>query len=112
MMSANAPPLMLISSTMPSKPVADVLLASILNRFLNVSCPPPGGTGILGVTSSVVPTVVLSGAKASLGALLGVVAEVTHATSLPVAALVQPAGRAGTTAPSKASVKLVVVTVV
>src|SRR5664279_5109186 len=96
MMSANAPPLILISSTMPSK------VDSMLNRFWKVTRPPAGAT-MVGVTNSVLPMLVTSGANASCGALTGLVVEVTQATSIPVAAVVHPAGRAGATATSKFS---------
>src|SRR5664279_847785 len=96
MMSANAPPLILISSTMPSK------VDSMLNRFWKVTRPPAGAT-MVGLTNSVLPMLVSSGANASLGALTGLVVEVTHATSIPVAAVVHPAGSAGATTPSKFS---------
>jgi len=51
-----------------------------------------------------------SGAKASFGALKGVVADVTHGDSAPLAVVVQPAGSAGATTPSKVWEKAVVVT--
>lgn len=105
-MSAKAPPLMLISSTIPSKPTEGVTpLDSMLKRFWKLTVPPPAGTAKLGVTSSVLPTVETSGANASLGALAGVVVEVTQSDSEPVAAVVHPAGNAGATTPSKFCVK-------
>src|SRR4051812_23803702 len=61
---------------------------------------------ISGVTNSLVAAVVTSLAKASLGALPGFVLEVTQLASDPVCALVQPAGSAGATTPSNASLKL------
>jgi hypothetical protein len=98
-MSWKAPPLMLISRTMPSKPL------SMLYKFLKVTCAGPAGTAIDGVTSSVLPTLFGSGAKASLDALEGLVVEVTHGLSTPLAAVVQPAGSAGAVTPSKLSEK-------
>src|SRR6478735_5154264 len=56
-----------------------------------------------GEISSVLPTPLGSGAKASLGAVSGVVVDVTHGDSVPVAAVVQPAGSAGAVTPSKFS---------
>src|SRR5678816_1971837 len=109
-MSLKAPPLILISRTIPSNPRVGVTpLASMLNRFLKVSCAPPAGTLIVGVSRVVLPMLLTSGAKASLGALFGFVAEVTQFTSTPVAAVTQPAGRAGGAAPSKFSLKVVTV---
>src|SRR6185295_9131139 len=99
-MSLKAPPLLLISSTMPSKPRVGVTpLASMLKRLRKVNCAPPAGTLMVGVSSVVLPMLLTSGANASLGALLGLVADVTHATSTPVAAVAQPAGRAGGVTP-------------
>ena len=49
------------------------------------------------------PTAFGSGAKASFGAVSGVVVDVTHGDSAPVAAVVQPAGSAGAVTPSKFS---------
>src|SRR5258706_15259638 len=77
----------------------------MLNWFLKVNYPPVAGTLMVGVSSTVLPTVVTSGANASFGALMGLVAEVTQATSLPLAAVTQPAGSAGAVTPSKFSVK-------
>src|SRR6185295_2194769 len=109
-MSLKAPPLMLISSTMPSNPLVGVTpLASILNRFLKVNCAPAAGTLMVGVSSVVLPMLLTSGANASFGALLGFVADVTQATSTPVAAVAQPAGNAGGVTPSKFSLNVVVV---
>jgi hypothetical protein len=96
-MSWKAPPLMLISSTMPSK------VFSMLYRFLKVSCAPPASTAKDGLTSSVLPTLFGSGAKASFGALDGFVVEVTQGTSTPLDAVVQPAGSAGALTASKFS---------
>src|SRR3982751_4870331 len=56
-----------------------------------------------GEISSVLPTVLGSGAKASLGAVSGVVVDVTQGDSAPVAAVVQPVGNAGAVTPSKFS---------
>src|SRR3982751_580167 len=56
-----------------------------------------------GEISSVLPTVLGSGAKASLGAVSGAVVDVTQGDSAPVAAVVQPAGNAGAVTPSKFS---------
>jgi len=56
-----------------------------------------------GEISSVLPTAFGSGAKASFGAVSGVVVDVTHGLSAPVAAVVQPAGSAGAVTPSKFS---------
>ena len=75
----------------------------MLKRFRKVKTPPAAGTAIIGVINSVLPTVVGSGANASLGALAGLVVEVTQGTSAPVAAVVHPAGSAGATTPSKFS---------
>jgi hypothetical protein len=86
---------MLISRTMPSK------VSSMLKRFWEVNIPPPAGAAIVGVINSVLPILLTSGANASFGALAGLVVEVTHATSAPVAAAVHPAGSAGATTPSK-----------
>src|SRR5450432_519789 len=61
-----------------------------------------------GVTNSVLPTLSTSGANASLGALAGVIVEVTHGSSAPVAAVVHPAGSAGAVTPSKFSAKVAV----
>lgn len=77
---------------------------------MNVTLAPPAATAKDGVTNSVLPTFPGPGAKASFGALKGLVADVTHGTSAPVAALVQPAGSAGATTPSKFSVKVAAVT--
>src|SRR5918911_1134216 len=61
---------------------------------------------MLGETNSVLPTVVGSGANVALGALsTGVLVTDTQADSPPVAAVVQPAGSAGATTPSKFCVK-------
>jgi hypothetical protein len=54
-----------------------------------------------GVINSVLPTAAGSGAKASFGAVSGVVVDVTHGDSAPVDAVVQPAGSAGAVTPSK-----------
>ena len=78
----------------------------MLKRFRKVKTPPPAGTAIVGVTNSVSPTVVGSGANASFGALSGVVVLVTQGTSAPEAVVVHPAGNAGATTPSKFSEKL------
>jgi hypothetical protein len=94
-MSWKAPPLMLISSTMPSK------VDSVAKLFLNVNWVAPAGRAMTGETSSVRPTVDGSGAKASFGALTGVVVEVTHGDSEPLAVVVHPAGSAGADTPSK-----------
>jgi hypothetical protein len=59
-----------------------------------------------GVTSSLVAAVVTSFENASLGALPGLVVEVTQFASVPVCAVVQPAGKAGATTLSNASVRL------
>ena len=75
----------------------------MLKRFRKVKTPPPAGTAIVGVSNSVLPTVVGSGANASLGAVSGLVVEVTHGDSAPVATVVHPAGSAGATTPSKFS---------
>src|SRR5438046_664974 len=103
-MSTNAPPLILISRTMPSNPV--VALASMLKRFWKVRIPPSAGTVVVGVTNSVLPLLFTSGAKASFGALAGLVVEVTHGTSTPVTAIVHPPGRVGAVTPSKFSEKV------
>src|SRR6185436_15911720 len=101
--SANAPPLILISSTMPSKPTVPVAGASILKRFSKVNIPPAAGATMVGESNWVLPTLVGSGAKASFGGLLGLVVEVTQGTSTPEASLDHPAGSAGVTTPSKFS---------
>src|SRR5258706_312481 len=88
---------MLISSTSPSNPL------SRLNRFLKLTCDPPAATTKFGETSSVLPMLLTSGAKASFGAVSGLVVDVTHGTSTPVAVVVQPAGSAGAVTPSKFS---------
>src|SRR4051812_11832459 len=95
MMSAYAPPLMLISSTMPSN------VLSVLKLLRKLSDSPPAGTANDGVISSVLPTAAGSGANASFGAVSGDVVDVTHADSAPVAAVVQPAGNAGAVTLSK-----------
>src|SRR5207249_2376070 len=102
--STNAPPLILISRTMPSKPVP--ALASMLKRFWKVNIPPPAGTAVVGVINSVLPLLVTSGANASFGALAGLAVEVTHGTSTPVTTVVHPPGRVGATMPSKLSEKV------
>src|SRR3954468_8491164 len=94
-MSAYAPPLMLISSTMPSNPLSVLKLLRKLN-----DCPAAGSANE-GVISSVLPTPLGSGAKASFGAVSGVVTDVTHGDSVPVATVVQPFGSAGAVTPSK-----------
>src|SRR6185436_17373495 len=58
---------------------------------------------IVGETSSLVAAVVISLEKAVLGALLGLVVDVTQLASVPVCVVVQPAGRAGATTLSKFS---------
>jgi hypothetical protein len=51
-----------ISRTIPSNPRVGVTpLASMLNRFLNVSCAPPAGTLIVGVSNVVLPILLTSG---------------------------------------------------
>src|ERR1700681_2120105 len=102
-MSANAPLLILISRTMPSKPV--VAFASMLKRFWKIKTAPSLGIAIVGVTNWVLPLFNTSGANAEFGALAGLVVEVTHGTSTPVAAVVHPAGRAGARTLSKFSEK-------
>src|SRR5436305_14708518 len=79
----------------------------MLKRFWKVRTPPPAGAAIVGVINSVLPILVTSGANASLGALAGLVVVVTHGTSIPVAAVVHPAGSAGATTPSKFCVNAV-----
>src|SRR5438045_7018712 len=78
----------------------------MLKRFWKLNTAPPTGAAITGVTNWVSPTLVTSGANASFGALAGLVVEVTQGTSIPVAAVVHPAGSAGATTPSKFSRKL------
>src|SRR6478609_1212625 len=56
-----------------------------------------------GEISSVLPTPLGSGANASFGAVSGVVVDVTHGDSVPVAAVVQPSGSAGAVTPSNVS---------
>src|SRR5205814_4535501 len=100
MMSLNAPPLMLMSSVMPSN------VLSILNRFLKLNCAAAELIAMLGVTRSDVLVVVMSGVNTSFGALAGFVVDVTQSTPLvPVCAVAQPAGSAGTVTPSNASLK-------
>src|ERR1043166_8763437 len=106
-MSVKAPPLILISRTMPSKPVVSLAsLASMLKRFWKVKNPPPGGTAVIGLINSVLPLLVTSGANASFGALAGSVMEVTHGTSGNVTAVVHPPGSNGAITLSKLSVKV------
>src|SRR5947207_11990205 len=73
----------------------------MLKRFWKLNTPPPAGAAITGVTNWVSPTLVTSGANASFGAVAGLFVEVTHGTSIPVAAVVHPAGSVGATTPSK-----------
>src|SRR6266536_5128680 len=106
-MAANAPAFILISSTIPSN------VSSRLYRFLNVTCPPAAGMARDGLTNWSSAGLVSSVAKASFGALLGAVVEVTQSIAEgPVAVVVQPTGSAGALTPSKFSVKLVVALVV
>jgi hypothetical protein len=63
--------------------------------------PPVAEIAIAGEINSVLPTDAGSGANASFGAVSGVVVEVTHGDSAPVAVVVQPAGNAGAVTPSK-----------
>ncbi len=65
---------------------------------------------MVGLVSSVRPMLPGSGAKASLGALKGVVVDVTHGDSTPLAVVAHPAGSAGPITPSKFSENAVVVT--
>ena len=76
-----------------------------MKLFLKLNDPPPADIVYAGETSSVSPTVAGSGANAAFGAVSGVVVDVTHGTSAPVAVLVHPAGSAGAVTPSKFSVK-------
>src|SRR6188472_1188531 len=103
MMSSNGPPLMLISSTIPSKPF------SRLYRFLKVKRWIPSGILRVGVNSSLSPVPVASGAKAALGALFGLVVVVTHATPAPEALDVHPVGNVGAVTLSKFSTDRLVV---
>jgi hypothetical protein len=96
-MSWNAPPPMLISSTMPSN------VSSVAKLLRNENDPPPAAIVNVGEMSSVLPTPAGSGANASFGAVSGVVVDVTHGDSVPVAAVVQPVGSAGAVTPSKFS---------
>jgi hypothetical protein len=75
----------------------------MLKRFRKVNTAAPAGTAIVGEINSVLPMVVGSGANVSLGAVSGVVVEVTHGTSAPLDTVVHPAGSAGATTPSKFS---------
>src|ERR1700740_2688890 len=54
---------------------------------------------MVGLHNSETPAPVESGAKASLGTLLGEVVEVTQATSAPLAVDVHPVGKAGGVTP-------------
>jgi hypothetical protein len=69
--------------------------------FLKVNDPPPAGTATEGENNSVFPTASGSGEIASFGAVSGETVDVTHAVSAPVAADVQPEGKAGAVIPSK-----------
>lgn len=51
----------------------------------------------------VTPTLLVSGPNASLGALEGFTVDVVHKIPIPVTSLVQLAGNAGATTPSKFS---------
>jgi hypothetical protein len=75
---------------------------SVAKLFLKVNCAPPAGTAMVGLTNWSSAMLFRLGAKASLGALKGLVAEVTQrVAATPVAVVVQPAGSAGATTPSK-----------
>src|ERR1044072_8792428 len=94
---------MLISSNIPSKPREGVtLLDSMLKRLRKVNWAEAVVIAMLGEISSVLPTVVGSGANVALGAVsTGVVVTLPQGDSLPVAAVVQPAGSPGAATPSK-----------
>ena len=66
---------------------------------------------MVGVSRRLSLTVAGSSTNASLGAVSGVVVEVTHSGAAPAALVAtQPAGKAGAVTPSKFSVNVVVVT--
>src|SRR5436190_7644908 len=103
MMSANAPPLMLISSAPPSQP------PSVAYFCRKVSSADGAVIGIDGEVRSVPPpTVAGSAAKAAFTPLSGVLVDVTKLMPPSKGTAVQPAGMAGATTPSKPSVAVVV----
>jgi hypothetical protein len=56
---------------------------------------------IAGEISSVLPTIVASGADAAFGGVSGTAVAVTHGTSPPVATVLHPDGNGGAVTPSK-----------
>src|SRR6266513_171236 len=109
-MSVKAPPLILgdeTSSTPPSQNTPPLI--SVLKLLRKRNWAEAEVMLMLGVsrTLSLMPS--WSGMKASLGAVSGLVVEVTHRTLSPGSGLVaiQPGGRAGATTPSKFSANAV-----
>src|ERR1043165_1703388 len=86
------------SSTPPSK------VFSKLKKLRKLSCAAGDVITMLGVSRSLSDTAAGSSINASLGAVSGVVVDVTHSGAPPIALVAtQPAGNAGAVTPSKFS---------